>query len=125
MTLPNPFAEAEMVNAGKAAPAAKPVRRLSLFERMTRTGAARTAEAEARPQPTLVAPVGGIMPAAATPAAPAPAPAPAVAAAPAATAPQAAPAQPRLGGLDPQDRLQAKSEDDLLEIPAFLRRQAN
>ncbi|HUI16492.1 MAG TPA: cell division protein FtsZ, partial [Alphaproteobacteria bacterium] len=38
----------------------------------------------------------------------------------------AAPVQPRLGGLDPADRLSAsKSEDDLLEIPAFLRRQAN
>ena len=37
-----------------------------------------------------------------------------------------APAQPRLGGLDPADRpAPAKGEDDLLEIPAFLRRQAN
>ncbi|HLI12687.1 MAG TPA: cell division protein FtsZ [Alphaproteobacteria bacterium] len=34
--------------------------------------------------------------------------------------------QPRLGGLDPSDRLpMSKGEDDLLEIPAFLRRQAN
>ncbi len=123
VTLPNPFAEAEMVNAGKTAPAAaKPARRPSLFERMTRSGTARSAETEARPQPTLVTPVGGIMPAAAAPAAPvAPAPAP-VAVAP---APQPAAIQPRLGGLDPQDRLQTKSEDDLLEIPAFLRRQAN
>jgi cell division protein FtsZ len=32
-------------------------------------------------------------------------------------------AQPRLSGLDPADRL--GSEDDLLDIPAFLRRQAN
>jgi len=40
--------------------------------------------------------------------------------------PAAAPAQPRLGGLDPADRLtMSKGEDDLLEIPAFLRRQAN
>jgi cell division protein FtsZ len=30
-----------------------------------------------------------------------------------------------LGGLDPTDRLAPKAEDDLLEIPAFLRRQAN
>ncbi len=37
-----------------------------------------------------------------------------------------APMQPRLGGLEPGDRLQiSKAEDDLLEIPAFLRRQAN
>jgi cell division protein FtsZ len=35
-------------------------------------------------------------------------------------------AQPRLGGLDPADRPAAtRGEDDLLEIPAFLRRQAN
>jgi cell division protein FtsZ len=38
----------------------------------------------------------------------------------------AAPVQPRLGGLDPSDRPAAsRAEDDLLEIPAFLRRQAN
>ncbi len=38
--------------------------------------------------------------------------------------PQAA--QPRLGGLDPANRLSvSKGEDDLLDIPAFLRRQAN
>ena len=37
-----------------------------------------------------------------------------------------APAQPRLGGLEPGDRLAAsKGEEELLEIPAFLRRQAN
>ncbi len=34
--------------------------------------------------------------------------------------------QPRLAGLDPQDRLGAlRAEEDLLDIPAFLRRQAN
>lgn len=37
-----------------------------------------------------------------------------------------APLQARLGGLDPTDRpAAARGEDDLLEIPAFLRRQAN
>jgi cell division protein FtsZ len=47
-------------------------------------------------------------------------------------APTAAPpdrpaaAQPRLGAIDPADRLGvSKSEDELLDIPAFLRRQAN
>jgi len=36
------------------------------------------------------------------------------------------PMQQRLGGLDPADRLMStKAEDDLLDIPAFLRRQAN
>ena len=34
--------------------------------------------------------------------------------------------QARLSGLDPQDRLAStKTEEDLLDIPAFLRRQAN
>ncbi len=120
----NPFAEAELMNATKPAAAAAPKRRPSLFERMTRSGMARTEGEAPRAQPTLVAPPqGGIMPTApaapvAAPAAPAPAP---VAAAPVAPAP----AQPRLGGLDPTDRLAPKAEDDLLEIPAFLRRQAN
>ena len=37
-----------------------------------------------------------------------------------------APAQPRLGSLDPSDRLgPTKTEEDTLDIPAFLRRQAN
>jgi cell division protein FtsZ len=40
------------------------------------------------------------------------------------SAPPQQPAQPRLGPLDPADRLGAK-EEDLLDIPAFLRRQAN
>ncbi len=36
------------------------------------------------------------------------------------------PAQPRLGSLDPADRLgPSKTEEDTLDIPAFLRRQAN
>jgi cell division protein FtsZ len=40
-------------------------------------------------------------------------------------APPAKPAQPRLASLEPDDRPGANSEDDLLDIPAFLRRQAN
>jgi cell division protein FtsZ len=40
--------------------------------------------------------------------------------------PAAPTAQPRLGGLDPVDRVAAPAQqDDLLDIPAFLRRQAN
>jgi cell division protein FtsZ len=35
------------------------------------------------------------------------------------------PAQPRLGPLDPSDRLSPSKDEDLLDIPAFLRRQAN
>ncbi len=114
----NPFAEAEMVNAAKTT-AAKPARRPTLFERMTRTGTARTEGDAPRSQPTLVPPTGGIMPTAAAPVTATPAPTPAPAPQPVAAA------QPRLGGLDPTDRIQQKSEDDLLEIPAFLRRQAN
>jgi cell division protein FtsZ len=33
--------------------------------------------------------------------------------------------QPRLGALDPADRLTPSKDEDLLDIPAFLRRQAN
>ncbi|HET7595114.1 MAG TPA: cell division protein FtsZ, partial [Stellaceae bacterium] len=40
------------------------------------------------------------------------------------TAPPPA-AQPRLGALDPADRLRPAKEEDVLDIPAFLRRQAN
>ncbi|HZB93274.1 MAG TPA: cell division protein FtsZ [Stellaceae bacterium] len=40
--------------------------------------------------------------------------------------PRVAPmAQPRLGPLDPADRLTPAKDEDLLDIPAFLRRQAN
>jgi cell division protein FtsZ len=35
------------------------------------------------------------------------------------------PAQPRLGALDPADRISPAKDEDLLDIPAFLRRQAN
>jgi cell division protein FtsZ len=126
----NPFAEAEMLNAPQT-PAREPRRRLpSLFERVTGTGRARGAET---PEPRAAAPAPMTMRPMATPA-PIPALAPALAApapvaAPAAPAPvaqAAAPMQQRLGGLDPADRLTAaRAEDDLLDIPAFLRRQAN
>jgi len=39
--------------------------------------------------------------------------------------PAAAPAQPRLSGVDPAERAPQSSEEDYLDIPAFLRRQAN
>ena len=93
----DPFAAAAMENAGpKAEPVKEKRRGPSLFERVTGTGRARqAASAPAAP---------------AAPATPAPAPA----------------AQPRLGGLDPVDRVnQPSPQDDLLDIPAFLRRQAN
>ena len=40
-------------------------------------------------------------------------------------APAARPAQPRLAPLEPDERPGTGKEDDLLDIPAFLRRQAN
>jgi cell division protein FtsZ len=124
----NPFAEAEMLNAPQT-PAREPRRRLpSLFERVTGTGRARGADTV---EPRAAAPAPQPAPMTMRPMA-TPAPIPALAPAPVAT-PAPAPAsvaptavQPRLGGLDPADRLTAaRAEDDLLDIPAFLRRQAN
>ena len=55
-----------------------------------------------------------------------PMPKPAAAVAPQPAKPAATDSQPRLSGVDPQDRLpSSQSEEDLLDIPAFLRRQAN
>ena len=102
----DPFAAAAMTNGAKPA-APRKVRGPSLFERVT--GAAR--HREPPPEP-------------ATPAATLPAPAATAPAQPA--APRTEPQQPRLGPLDPADRVTvSKAEEDLLEIPAFLRRQAN
>jgi cell division protein FtsZ len=108
-------------------PAAPQRRMPNLFSRVTGNAAgwARSATAEARESnvtPQLRA---------ATPRPPAAAPAPQPAPAshgpvpsPAAQPPAAA--QPRLSGLDPKDRLSAsRAEEELLDIPAFLRRQAN
>jgi cell division protein FtsZ len=51
--------------------------------------------------------------------------APAAAQPPRAAAPPPRPAPPRLTPLEPEERPGASKEDDLLDIPAFLRRQAN
>jgi cell division protein FtsZ len=99
-----------------ARPAVKPASRgPSLFERVTK--ASRLLHRE-EPAMTRVAPVVNT--------APVPAPAPIAAPAPTPTpapAPVAA-AQPKLAPLDPGERPGSK-EEDLLDIPAFLRRQAN
>ena len=96
---PDPFAAAAMANGGRGQPAYK-MRGPSLFERVTGVGRGRTASAP--PPPITASPVVPPQPA----------------------APQ--PQQPRLGPLDPADRVTvSKGEEDLLEIPAFLRRQAN
>jgi cell division protein FtsZ len=83
----------------------------SLIERVTGVGRARVGQSPAAPTP-VTAP------------APAPVPAPRPVAPPAATtAPRAM--QPRLAPLEPEERTGNSKEDDLLDIPAFLRRQAN
>jgi cell division protein FtsZ len=99
-----------------------PLRRIpNLFSRVTGSAWGRGGSAESR-QPVTpqlrASPAPRTAPAAAAPIAPAATPAP---------APQASPsAQPRLSGLDPKDRLSvSRAEEDLLDIPAFLRRQAN
>ena len=69
----------------------------SLIERVTGVGRARAIAPEAAPRPP------------AQPAKPATQPA----------------AQPRLAPLEPEDRPNLSKEEDLLDIPAFLRRQAN
>ena len=108
---PDPFAAAAIANGATEFKddAAKPPttgERLSLFERVTGTGrAAKAAKAG------MEAPAEDIE-------APESVPEPILAAA------DAEPAQ--LGELNPTDRLMAsKAEEDLLDIPAFLRRQAN
>ena len=118
---------------------------LSLFERVTGTGKAKKAQETTDSKPSQPAqPVAAesdkgtidalirsrtATPAAEAASAPTPVQAPkpvetppAMAEKPVAPAPQKAP----LGGVDPADRLpSADTEDDLLDIPAFLRRQAN
>jgi cell division protein FtsZ len=110
----DPMAEAALINGAETP--AKP-KGLSLFERVT--GGAKNkvmtfGQARSEPQ--------------------APAPAETRAVSPQAPKPamrstggvQQAMTEPTLGGLNPEERLQASpSEDDLLDIPAFLRRQAN
>jgi cell division protein FtsZ len=112
-TASDAFKEADLVNGGSADDSRR--KGPNLFQRIT--GAARDAKPE--------------MPAArANPPAARTAPEqPAVASTPEKreeTVPQPAPQQARLSGVDPDDRLKtSQSDDDLLEIPAFLRRQAN
>jgi len=122
----DPMAEADLINGGKEPEEKKPAAksRSSLFELVTGTGKAaidrvtgtQRAEPAAPARDTgepkaerIMAPSGGGSRAAVGQ-----------------SGPQAMP-QPTLGGLEPEDRIQesADDEDDLLDIPAFLRRQAN
>ena len=101
-TTADPFAAAAVAN-GAGSPAAP-----SLFERVT--GISRVTKPKApaaQPTPIRSEPKVGMAPA------------------PVTMAPES-PLQPTLGGLDGTERTLANSaEDDLLDIPAFLRRQAN
>jgi len=109
----DPFAAAAMTNGSKS-PDAKPeasepkAKKQSLFERVTGLASSTGDVAE-----TVAFRPKAVMP----PAAPMPEPAP---------APAAVEEQNQLGGMDESERLTSSQEEaDLLDIPAFLRRQAN
>ena len=105
----DPFAEAAMANGAR--PAAEK-RGPSLFQKVT--GMMRGQDSGTVPAAQQPAAQKPAMPAAAAPRTSAPLP------------PAAPAAQPRLGGLDSADRLRSsQADEDMLEIPAFLRRQAN
>ena len=98
----DPFKEADLLNAGSR----DEIRRRgpNLFQRITGASRDRREAAPSAPEPRV-----------ARPAAP-----------PKAEEPAPKPQQTRLSGVDPDDRVKtSQTEDDLLEIPAFLRRQAN
>ena len=115
---PDPFAEAAGTNAR---PEEKKRRGPSLFERMTGSGRNRSGE-----PPTTNGRTSSLQ--TKRPSPPTPPLAPKVQSQPPVTAPQAqrtaAPAPPAAPAAD-GGRLAPQPEDELLEIPAFLRRQAN
>ncbi len=147
----DPFREAEILNA---APVPEKKRGPNIFQRMTGASWPRKEEEAAReakePKMTGTSPAPSPKPAdtkepqatetvAVTPPKPAPAaismPEPKIAAIeesepepiePSVSEEPAAETQPKLRGVEPRERLpNSQSEEDLLEIPAFLRRQAN
>ncbi|NKB54890.1 MAG: cell division protein FtsZ [Alphaproteobacteria bacterium] len=106
-----PFAAAAMENA-RSEPAAPRRKALTLFERMTGTGRARPQSEPTPPQKPVEPTQKAEMP---TP----------VRRQPPAAEPEQV-GQPQLGGLESTDRSsQTPAEEEMLEIPAFLRRQAN
>jgi len=109
----DPFKEADLVNGGSSDDTRR--RGPNLFQRIT--GAARESRPE-MPAPRVTPPAART-----APEQPASTSQPEK---PREIAPQPAPQQAQLSGVDPEDRLKtSQSDDDLLEIPAFLRRQAN
>lgn len=107
----DPMAEAAMLNGATGEAPEKP-KSQSLFERVT---------GGARDKVSMFGQAKADKAAAAT-AAPVHTPAPA----PVMRSQGSVAVEPTLGGLEPEERLQTSAaEDDLLDIPAFLRRQAN
>jgi cell division protein FtsZ len=95
-----------------ADPAARPrARGPSLIERVTGVGRGRGGAPTLAPPPPQAAPVAPVAAPRQPPAIP--------------PAAQPRQNQPRLAPLDPEERGAGSKEDDLLDIPAFLRRQAN
>ncbi|MBC8270309.1 MAG: cell division protein FtsZ [Rhodospirillaceae bacterium] len=118
----DPFAAAAMANGAKSreekpAASAPKAKGMGLFARVTGL-AGGNAESSEPAEPVMFKPK-----------APTPIPAPVLASSPVPTpepAPELAKEQNSLGGLDQADRLESSQpEEDLLDIPAFLRRQAN
>ncbi len=93
---PDPYAAAAMENGGRAAPQRpRTTRAPSLFERVKSVGRQRPAEPELTSWNQPAAPQ------------------------------RQGQNQPRLGSVDQSDRILPTKEEELLDIPAFLRRQAN
>jgi len=106
---PSPMAVADVINGGQANPSVPQAPAAPAAAAPVVSVATSVTQPAPKPKSNLFGVVTGL-----GRSRPAPAPAP------------QAQAQPRLGGLDPQDRPSlSKSEEDTLEIPAFLRRQAN
>ena len=122
----DPFAVAAMTNGGRREADAKPARTVSLFERVT--GGGRPAFGRKIPSLSKSPEVTEKKELSATKEVQAAASQPIPASVPAEAVPAEAQVEEelKLGGLDPADRLPtSESDDDLLDIPAFLRRQAN
>ncbi len=120
----DPMAEAALVNGGKASEGESSGRKgkMSLFELVTGTGRA-AVEKVTGGQKAEPVPARDSEPKAASTLNTGEPTTPRVVVGQGSA--QAAP-QPTLGGLDPDDRpVESADEDDLLDIPAFLRRQAN
>jgi cell division protein FtsZ len=109
---PDPFAEAAIANGGREPTKEQPKERssgLDLFKRVTGLSAL------GRGKPQTKAETPAVQPVAARPMA-----------RPEPTAKEAVRPASQIGGVNPADRpLTSRQEDDLLDIPSFLRRQAN